>query len=82
MAAGDEDVERAGYKVARFLGYDCLKPDESTVVRFRLSLRPTSIKENVPVVMFLLEQDFYASYIYAEQRNIIGRATTVNRSHV
>ena len=27
MAAGDEDVERAGYKVARFLGYDCLKPD-------------------------------------------------------
>ena len=28
MAAGDEDVERAGYKVARFLGYDCLKPDQ------------------------------------------------------
>ena len=27
MAAGDEDVER-GYKVARFLGYDCLKPDQ------------------------------------------------------
>ena len=28
MAAGDEDVERAGYKVTRFLVYDCLKPDQ------------------------------------------------------
>ena len=33
MAAADEDVERAGYKVARFLGYDCLKPNQRVVLR-------------------------------------------------
>ena len=26
--SADEDVERAGYKVARFLGYNYLKPDQ------------------------------------------------------
>ena len=33
MAATDEDVERAGYKVARFLGYGCLKSDQRVVLR-------------------------------------------------
>ena len=28
MAAADEDVEHTGYKVARFLGYNCLKLDQ------------------------------------------------------
>ena len=31
MAAADEDVERAGYKVVRFLGYNCLKPDKRAI---------------------------------------------------
>ena len=28
MAAADGDVERTGYKVAKFLEYGCLKPDQ------------------------------------------------------
>ena len=28
MVVADEDVEHTGYKVAKFLGYDCLKPDQ------------------------------------------------------
>ena len=39
MAATDEDVERAGYKVARFLGYDYLKPEQRVVLRAVLKPR-------------------------------------------
>ena len=28
MVVADEDVECAGYEVAKFMEYDCLKPDQ------------------------------------------------------